>query len=326
MYQGMARPKGRLPFCILALSVSVVVASLAGCSSASPSAGGVKPSTTPLRTPSNSPVCATGSLDIAGSSAFFPIAQVAAVTYMHDCPGADISVSDGDSAFGLTKVHTAVTSGSPSANSTIGMYDGLPSASETTGLTGYPIGVLIYSIVAHTGLFPAGNITTAELRRIYAKPGENGILAVGRRAGSGTRLTFLATVLGFNPGPPDRGNCPQPTGHSFSFTSCTEGSTSDLLNFVNITPGTIGYAQVSGSLAKYPQVSVININDAAPTPDNIRNGSYKFWIVEHLFASTHPTALTKDFLAFLPRYIASSPPNDFVPCSDALKKVGADCQ
>jgi len=322
----MARPKGRLAFCVLALSVSVVVASSAGCSSASPAAGGFKPSTASPQTPSRSPVCATGSLDIAGSSAFYPIAQDAAVVYMRDCPGAKISVSDGDSAYGLTKVHTAVTSGSPSANSTIGMYDGLPSASETTGLTAYPIGVLIYSVVAHTGLFPAGDITTQELREIYTKPGVKGILAVGRRAGSGTRLTFIMTVLGFNPGPPDRGNCPPPTGHSFSFTSCTEGSTADLLNFVNITPHTIGYAEVSGSLTSYPQVSVININNAAPTPDNVRNGSYKFWIVEHLFASMHPTALTKDFLAFLPQYIASSPPNDFVPCSDALKKVGADCQ
>ncbi len=322
----MARPKGPLAFCALALCVSVVVGSLTGCSSASPSAGRAKPSTTPAQAPSKSPVCATGSLDVAGSSAFMPIALDAAVVYMHDCPGAKITVTDGDSAYGLTKVHTAVTSGSPSAGSTIGMYDGLPSASETTELTAYPIGVLIYSIVAHTGLFPAGNITTQELRKIYTKPGENGILAVGRRAGSGTRLTFITTVLGFNPGPPDRGNCPPPAGHLFSFTSCTEGSTADLLNFVNITPDTIGYAEVSGPLTSYPQVSVININNAAPTPDNVRNGSYKFWIVEHLFASMHPTDLTKDFLAFLPHYIASSPPNDFVPCSDALKKVGADCE
>jgi ABC-type phosphate transport system substrate-binding protein len=98
-----------------------------------------------------------------------------------------------------------------------------------------------------------------------------------------------------------------------------------VLNFVNATPNAIGYAEVYGALAADPQVSVLYIDNAAPTPANVRNGSYKFWTGEHLYASTHPSALTSDFLAFLPNYIASSPPSDFIACPDAVNIAGAGC-
>jgi ABC-type phosphate transport system substrate-binding protein len=281
--------------------------------------------TPPPPAPTQSPACVTGSLQLVGSSAFMPLAQEAADTYMRDCPGAQINVSDGDSAFGLTKVLNAVTSHSSSAGSMIAMYDGLPSAGTTAGLTPYPIGVLVFDVVAHAGLFPTKNITSGELRKLFVHPGENGKVAVGRRSGSGSRETFIAKVLGLNPGPPDKANCPPPTGNAFSFTSCTEDSTADLLNFVNKTPNAIGFAEVSRSLTGYPNVSAISIDNAAPTPADVRNGSYKFWTVEHLFAAPHPTALTRDFLAFLQHYLASNQPPDFIPCSSALKTVTADC-
>jgi phosphate transport system substrate-binding protein len=163
----------------------------------------------------------------------------------------------------------------------IAMYDGSPSASVTAGLTPYPMGVLIYFVVAHAGLVHGGNITPGELRTLFVPPGKQGELAVGRRSGSGSRETFMSQVLGLSPGPPpDKGNCPPPSGAAFSFTSCTEDSTADLLGFVNATPNAIGYAEISGPLTSYPKVAVITINGAGPTADNVRNGSYKFWTVE----------------------------------------------
>jgi hypothetical protein len=58
-------------------------------------------------------------------------------------------------------------------------------------------------------------------------------------------------------------------------------------------------ARASPALAAYSHVSVIRIDNAMPTRDNVRNGSYSFWIVEHLYAGMQPTALAKDFLDFL---------------------------
>jgi len=97
-----------------------------------------------------------------------------------------------------------------------------------------------------------------------------------------------------------------------------------LLNFVNGTPNAIGYAEVFGPLG-YPHISVLSIDNVAPTRENVLNGLYKFWTVEHLYAAIHPAQLTKDFLGFLPHYIESNLPPDFIACSDALKRLGADC-
>jgi len=205
----------------------------------------------------------------------------------------------------------------------IAMYDG--SSTGATGLQAYPMGVLIYSVIAHAGLFPTSNITTEQLRKIYVKPGEQGIVAVGRRSGSGSRQAFDANVLGPNPSEPDKGNCPKPNGEAVSFTSCTEDSTADLLNFVNGTPNATGYAEISGSQASRPDVSVLSIDKVAPTRDNVANGTYRFWIIEHLYASKKPTALTRDFLDFLSRYNNPDLPSDFVSCVDAEKILGAAC-
>ena len=267
--------------------------------------------------------CAAGSLQFIGSTAFMPIAQAAAKEYTRACTGAKIMVTGGSAAYGLTQLLDAVHSGSPSAGSLIAMYDGLPSATHTAGLSTYTMGVLIFSVVAHTRLFP-GNITTGELRKIFVKPGEQGVVAVGGRAGAGSRGAFIENVLKQDPGPPDPDSCPPPTGRPSRLTGCTEDSTADVLNFVNGTPNAIGYAAVYGSLVGFPEVSVIRIDNAAPTPDNVRNGSYDFWTVEHLYAAMHPTALTKDFLDFLPHYIESYMPPDFIACSDS-PRLTADC-
>ena len=269
------------------------------------------------------PACAKGSLQLVGSSAFLPIAKAAAEAYMHDCQDATVDVTDGDSAYGLSQVQGKVASGAAAAGSMIAMYDGSPAASATAGLKQYPMGVLIYSVVAHTDLFPGSNVTSADLRKLFVPPGVPGKVAVGRLGGSGSRQAFK-NVLGQDPGQPS-GNCPAPTGHAFSFTGCTEGSTANVLSFVNQTPDAVGYAEVFGTLVADPQVSVLYIDNAAPTAANVRNGSYKFWTGEHLYTSSHPSALTSDFLAYLPNYIASNPPSDFIACAAAANIAGAGC-
>jgi len=272
---------------------------------------------------SGPPACAKGSVHLVGSSAFLPIAKLAGETYMHDCPGATVNVTDGDSAFGLSTIQGLVTSSDAAAGSTIAMYDGSPAASATSGLKQYPMGILIYSVVAHSGLFPSLNVSPAELSKLFTPPGVQGKVAVGRLGGSGSRQAFQ-NALRSDLGSPS-GNCPAPTGKPVTFTGCTEGSTSNVLAFVENTPNAVGYAEVFGSLAADPQVSLLYIDNAAPTAANVRNGSYKFWTGEHLYSSAHPTALASDFLAFLPNYTTANPPSDFISCADAANIAGSGC-
>jgi phosphate transport system substrate-binding protein len=288
---------------------------------ASPAPAQLTPSTAQPQL-SSKPVCAAGSLQLIGSTAFGPIAQAAADAYLKDCPGAVISIIGGGGAYGLTRVQDAVASRSPSADSIIAMYDGVPS--DTAGLTPYPMGLLIFSIVAHTGLF-SGNITISELHEIFVKPGKQGLVAVGLPAGDGSRQAFITNVLDLNPGAPANSNCPVPTGSKVSFTSCTEDSAAGLLYFVNGTPNAIGYGEVFGTPVDYPHVSVLSIDGAAPTAANVHNDSYRFWAVENLYTTLQPTALTKDFLDFLPYYLESNASADFVACTEAPRLLGAGC-
>ena len=322
---GIPRLNSRLAARVLASCALIVVTALAGCTSGSKSSSITPASSSVESAPSSgkSTPCPAGSLHLIGSTAFLPIAQAAAAAYRRDCPGATLNVTGGDSAYGLSQVRQAVASHSTPAGSMIAMYDG--SSSDATGLIPHPVGALIFSMVAHTGLFPTSNISTQQLRKIYVTPGEQGIVAVGRRAGSGSRQAFDANVLGPNPNEPGKGNCPKPTGKAVSFISCTEDSTENLLNFVNGTPNAIGYAEISSPLAKYPNISVLSINNVAHTSGNVANGTYQFWTIEHLYSSAKPTELALAFLDFLSHYSGPGIPPDFVPCADAVKTLGAAC-
>ena len=251
---------------------------------------------------------------------------------MSQCKKAKISVIYGngiDSAHGASKVEAAVSTHSPQAGSMIAMYDGVTTTLAKL-LTPHMVGVLIYSVVAHTGLIPGSNITVAELKQLFGQPGGvPGKVAVCLQAGSANRLALLGLFGEQERGPEIPGNCPAPSGHAVSYRSCTEYSYAGALGFANGTPNAIGYVAVDGEVdghpAGYPNVSVISIDGAAPTPENVQNGSYAFAAMEHLYASPQPSALAKSFLAYLPQYLAQHQSPDFLACSSAPESL-AGCR
>jgi phosphate transport system substrate-binding protein len=211
----------------------------------------------------------------------------------------------------------------------IAMYDGYPSGTETAPLSPHPMGALVFSVVAHAGPLFGSSMTTRELRAIFVNPGEQGMVAVGRLAGSGSRLTFLRKILGVDPDrpdiQPDKGGCPPPTGGDFSFTSCTADSTTDLLNIVSRTPNAIGYAEMFQALSGNPHVSLISIDGVSPSSGNVLNGSYRYWSAETLYTTADPKAIARNFIYFLSYYLKSDPMPGFIACSGALTRVGAGC-
>jgi ABC-type phosphate transport system substrate-binding protein len=263
---------------------------------------------TAAATASVAPICATGSLQIYGSSAFQPIAQQAAAAYMSKCAHVSISVNKNitgqDSAFGVTKVAHAVASNSATAGSLIAMYDG--TTTLAAGLEPRPMGVLIYSVVAHAGLFPGSDITRSQLTTIFVNHGDPSKVVVGRKAGSASRLTFFK-FLHAKAGLADR----------------TENDTAGVIAFVRATPNAIGYAEV---VPADQQITPLSIDNVAPSKQNVLGGSYKFWTVEHFYTAPQPSALAKDFLAFLPGYIESHPAGDFITCADVGQMAGTGCQ
>lgn len=313
------------------------------------SASSNSPSPTPALSSIGSdstPRCPTGSLLVIGSSAFRPIAQDAADAYEQICHGASTisvnsvkdqetanaynqackyvtitvdSVKSADSAYGLTQVQNEVTYHCKDADSMIAMYDG-PYSGDTPGLEAHPMGILILSVIAQRGGHFGSDIAADELRRIFLH-GEQGVIAVGRREGSGSRKAFITDILQANPDPQlYEDKCPPPAG----VTSCTEDSTADAIGFVNTTPNAIGYAAYNESSSSDLQVQHLTIGGVPPTADTVAKRRYNFLAVEHLYASTRPSMLTTDFLDFLPRYLDSSPEytaphtlSDIIACSYA---------
>ena len=255
---------------------------------------------------------------------------------MGQCKHVTITVEYGngiDSADGVTTVENAVANHSAQAGSTIAMYDGV--TTDGPLLTPDPVGVIIYSVVAHSGAIAGSNISVAHLKQLYTTPGGlPGKIGVGLQAGSANRRELLGLWGGKEPGPNIPGSCPAPSGRPVSGATCTEYSYNAVLGFVNGTPNAIGYlavdTEVDGHPTDYPQTtvnsqtSVISINGYRPTQENVHDGTYTFVAVEHLYLPPQPTALAKSFLAYLRQYLASYQSPDFTTCSKAPTSL-AEC-
>ncbi|MGC2008077.1 hypothetical protein [Trebonia sp.] len=274
--------------------------------------------------------CASGSIELIGSSTFGPVVQAAASIYTGRCHArinvvyGDVGGKGIDSAYAAATVNAAVQSKPAQAGSMIAMYNG--ETSSAPFLTPDPLGVLIFSMVAHTGLYPGSDISSSELKRLFLQGGEPGKIAAGRQAGTGTRITLLGFLGRQGPEPQVSGNsCPPPAGSAV----CTEYSNMGLLSFVNKTRNVIGYAEVdhesNGHPAGYPDASVLSINGIAPTPANVRNGSYNFATVANLYMPPHPSALAKSFYQYLLQYIAANQSGGLITCSGVPKKLEDNC-
>jgi ABC-type phosphate transport system substrate-binding protein len=330
-----ARKRGVLAGAAVIVAVAVALAALL----ASPDHGGS--SKQPLLATSAQPTlgqtstaaviaCASGSIELLGSSTFGPLVKAVASIYTRHCH-ATINVIYGnvggkgiDSAYAAATVNAEVRRNPVQAGSMIAMFNGQTASAPF--LTPDPLGVLIFSVVAHTGLYPGSDISSSELKRLFLQGGEPGRIAAGRQAGTGTRSTLLGFLHSQKPAPQVSGNgCPPPAGSA----ACTAFSNADLLGFVNETRNAIGYAEVdqeaNGHPAGYPDASVLSIDGIAPTPANVRNGSYDFATVATLYMPPHPSALAKSFYQYLLHYVAANESNGLIACSGVPQRLQDNC-
>jgi len=182
------------------LAVFLLVLPDIGASSTFRSTGSIRQTPTTTTSPVD---CASGTLTLIGSTAFGQIARNAAGAYMSQCKNVKITVTYGngiDGASGVSAVEKSAESGQ--AGSMIAMYDGATTTvDKPVPLTSVPVGLVIFSVVAHVGVIPGSNISLAELGMLFARPeGVPGEVAVGLQAGSATREALLglwqATRLG----------------------------------------------------------------------------------------------------------------------------------
>ncbi|GGY96180.1 substrate-binding domain-containing protein [Streptomyces nitrosporeus] len=245
--------------------------------------------------------CSQGTLTLAGSTAFSPVAHQVKERYEERCPDATVVLEATNSGEGVDRLRRYPT------GARIAMVDTVPGQEPEEGLDAHHAGVIVYAVVAHRALeddlgeevWDEG-LSHDRLRRVFTGGGlgQDGgrpahpSVAVVRADGSGTRNAFEKRVLGAKS---PRRTAPCGTG---STGVCSVTSTMELLRYVNRTPGAIGYAEAD-ALPFFPNVRSVPIDSNTPTGENVLNGDYDFWAREVLYTRQGATGLAGNFLDFL---------------------------
>lgn len=261
-------------------------ATLKGTVTPTPTASGATPTTRPTPSPTPVPIpanpaipafnCATGSLNLDGSSNFVPAVTQLTTDYGNQCSSSvNFSYNAGDSATGLD----ALVNGSADL-----AYSDLPSSGRP-GLVDYQVAALMFSVVVNsdTGVT---NLTTAQLQAIYSGRATNWsqvggsneqIIVLTQPAGSTIRTIFETYVL-----------------HGAAQTVSGPGAG---LNVKNVTGGII-YMPQADVAGNGSGVQSVTINGIAPSASTVASGSYPFWTIEHLYANHAAQGAALSFISF----------------------------
>ena len=290
----------------VAIAISVLISACGGDSSPSSSgnASSGSSSTTPsaLGTP-GSYSCVQGSITAAGSTALAPLVTDVAKKYQAKCSGSTITVNLGGSGTGLSSAENgSIDIGNSDIFAKTGQDD----------LVDHQVSVVIFDLMLNSKVTGVKSLTTDQLKGIYSGKTKNWsevggpslpIVVVSRPTSSGTRATFQKYVLG---------TVETITGPS----NLTTDSTGTVVKNVQQTDGAIGYA-ASGP-AKKSGLTILNIDNQASTPDNIKTNAYKFWNIEHMYTKGKPKDLAQALIDYMTSSDgkASAESLDFVAITD----------
>jgi phosphate transport system substrate-binding protein len=226
----------------------------------------------------------SGSLTAAGSTALAPLVKAVAADYTAKCPGASITVNLTGSGAGLTSVE--------GGNVQIGNSD-IFSKTGQEDLVDHQVAVVIFTIIINSKVTGVTNLTTAQVKGIYAGTITNWkqvggpslpIVVVSRPSTSGTRATFQKFVLGG----PEQIKGPQ---------ALTTDSTGTVVTNVKNTDGAIGYASLGP--AKSSGLTILSIDGNAPTAELVKNNTYKFWNIEHMYTKGKASGLAQALIDYM---------------------------
>src|SRR5260370_36518391 len=111
------------------------------------------------------------------------------------------------------------------------------------------------------------------------------IVVLSRPASCGTRATFQKYILGR----PETIKGP---------SSLTTDSTGTVVTNVAQTNGAIGYA-ATGPAKGNSSVSLLTVDGNAPTTDDAKTNTYKFWNIEHMYTKGQPKPLAQALIDYM---------------------------
>jgi phosphate transport system substrate-binding protein len=244
-----------------------------------------------IPTTASGPTCVNGSITFDGSTALYPLAHAVANSYAKTCTGATINAKQSGSGVGLSEVAAGTVD--------IGHSDIFANPTSYSGLVDHQVAVVVYSVVLNPKATGISTLSSQQLIGIYSGKITNWkdvggpdlpIVTVSRPINSGTRATFERFVL----------NGPSTVAGPNTLTTST--SSSAAMNVMQ-TAGAIGY--VSTFYAQQNGLISIQIDGLSANLANVKNNSYKFWSIAHMYTKGAATGLADVFIT----YIGSNSPD-----------------
>ncbi|GAC1388092.1 MAG: phosphate ABC transporter substrate-binding protein PstS family protein [Ktedonobacteraceae bacterium] len=228
--------------------------------------------------------CQTGSISASGSTALAPLVEAVAKDYQARCSGSSITVNLGGSKTGLSQVEAGSVQ--------IGDSDIFASSSQSD-LVDHQVAVVIFTLIINSKVTGITNLTTDQIKGIYSGQTTNWkqvggndlkIVVVSRPPSSGTRATFQKYILGG----PETISGP---------SNLTSDSTGVVVQNVKQTDGAIGYA--ASAAARSSGLTIIKIDGNDASADSVKNNTYKFWNIEHMYTKGQAAGLAKSLIDFM---------------------------
>ncbi|MFD5186152.1 PstS family phosphate ABC transporter substrate-binding protein [Streptomyces sp. NPDC058372] len=264
--------------------------------------------------------CATGTLEVTGSTAFAPVAKELAGAYMEQCPGSRITVAAHGSTTGLRELAERGASAKDGAPALVALSDGpAPEGQEIADggdpagrLAGTRLAVSVFTLLAHEDV-PVRNLALADVRRIYAGEVTDWrqlgaerslpIVLVGRGAASGTRDTLQRRLLdgAFEPSASSR-DCSRKDNPKAPLVRCELDTTEQVIAAVARTPGALGYSELRATRT-LEGVRRLGLDGRQPSLDGAGHDAYPYREIEYAYTYGRPPAdsLAAGFLAFATR-------------------------
>ncbi|MCL2884080.1 MAG: phosphate ABC transporter substrate-binding protein [Oscillospiraceae bacterium] len=234
---------------------------------------------------------ANGSISISGSSALYPLVNVAAADFKTDNKDVSMSVQAGGSGTGLNNVRAKTVD--------IGMSDVYASEKPAAGfddsaLIDHQVCLIGVTVIVNADVgATVTNLTTDQLKGIFngqttnwqavGGPDED-ITVVNRPSSSGTRALFEKWALG---------------GAASDDTAQNTDDSNQLMAMVGSTKGSIGYLALSYMNTAPATVSKVQLNGVDATNENIYNNSYPVWGYEHMYTNGEATGVVKAFIDYM---------------------------
>lgn len=266
---------------ILSLATVIVASSLIGCTSNTNEAN--KGKETKIE----------GSLTASGSTALQPLIEKAAENFKKKYPDASISVQGGGSGTGLTQV----SQGSVDIGNSDVFAEEKLKPEQSKALVDHKVVAQGFAVVTSkdTGV---KSLTKQQIQNIFSGKITNwkdvggsdiAINVIHRPASSGTRATFIKTVLDGNK---DLEN---------DKIGTTQDSNGAVKTALISTKGSISYVGLSYLNSQEAKDALIglSIDGVEPIKDNITTGKYAFYSWGHMYTKGEPNELAKAFLDYV---------------------------